>query len=103
MIQPASEAVKTIKSGDNVFIHSAAAIPQYLVDAMTARNEELRNVNIYQIHTEGRSPYAYPNLEDSFTIKPFFVGANVRSAVQNGSGSYIPVFLSEVPRCSEKK
>ena len=33
----ASEAVKVIKSNDRVYIHTAAAAPQELIDAMTAR------------------------------------------------------------------
>lgn len=103
MVQTAPDAVRSIKSGDNVFIHSAAAAPQSLVDAMTNRHEELEGVNIFQIHTEGRAPYAAPEMEGSFTVKTFFVGSNVRSSVQNGSGSYIPVFLSEIPALFKKR
>lgn len=97
MITSASEAVKIIKSGDHVFIHSAAAVPRQLIHAMTERHEELRNVSIYQIHTEGEAPYANPDLHASFILKPFFVGSNMRSTIQHGRGSYIPIFLSEVP------
>ncbi|MFA7273683.1 MAG: acetyl-CoA hydrolase/transferase C-terminal domain-containing protein [Crocinitomicaceae bacterium] len=93
----AAEAVKNIKSGDNVFIHSAAAVPTSLVAAMTERHEELRDVSIYQIHTEGPAPYANPAYKASFKVKSFFVGSNIRDVIQNGSGSYIPIFLSEVP------
>ncbi len=98
----AAEAVKHIKSGDKVFIHSAAAVPKCLVQAMTDRHEELNNVSIYQIHTEGDAPYANPDLQDSFKIKTFFVGKNMREAVQKGNGSYIPIFLSEVPALFRK-
>ncbi len=49
MTRKASEAVKKIKSGDNVFINSAAAVPIHLVHAMTERHYELRDVSIYQI------------------------------------------------------
>jgi 4-hydroxybutyrate CoA-transferase len=97
MTTSASEAVKIIKSGNHVFIHSAAAVPRQLILAMTERHEELRNVSIYQIHTEGEAPYANPDLHASFTLKPFFVGSNMRSTIQYGRGSYIPIFLSEVP------
>jgi acyl-CoA hydrolase len=102
MITTAQEAVKSIKSGNNVFIHSAAAVPFALVQAMTDRYSELRDVSIYQIHTEGAAPYANSDLQDSFKIKTFFVGANMRSAVQTGKGSYIPIFLSEVPALFRK-
>lgn len=102
MTTEASEAVKHINSGHNVFVHSAAAVPQRLIQAMTARHVELRNVSIYQIHTEGAAPYAHPDLQDSFTIKSFFVGSNIREVVQHGTGSYIPIFLSEVPALFRK-
>ncbi|MFT5723233.1 MAG: 4-hydroxybutyrate CoA-transferase [Bacteroidia bacterium] len=102
MTTSAQEAVKHIKSGDNVFIHSAAAIPQFLVNAMTDRHAELKSVNIYQMHTEGEAPYCHPSMEDSFTLKSFFVSSNTRDAIQNGKGSYIPVFLSEAPSLFRK-
>jgi len=53
MTTTVAEAVKCIKSGDNVFIHSAAAVPRCLVKAMTERHAELKDVSIFQIHTEG--------------------------------------------------
>ncbi len=96
MTTTATEAVKNIKSGNNVFVHSAAAVPKCLINAMTERHSELRDVSIYQIHTEGEAPYANPEYHASFTIKSFFVGANIRDNIQNGTGSYIPIFLSEV-------
>jgi 4-hydroxybutyrate CoA-transferase len=36
-ITTSEQAVKAIKSGDRVFVHSAAASPQQLVQAMTDR------------------------------------------------------------------
>jgi acyl-CoA hydrolase len=102
MLTTAEEAVKQIKSGDNVFIHSAAAVPQHLIKAMTARHSELKGVNLYQIHTEGAAPYTNDAYLDSFTIKAFFVGANTRKVIQTDRGSYIPIFLSEVPALFRK-
>lgn len=102
MITTAAEAVKNIKSSNNVFIHSAAAVPKSLVNAMTDRHAELIDVSIYQIHTEGEAPYANPEYEKAFKIKAFFVGSNMREAIQNGRGSYIPIFLSEVPALFNK-
>ncbi len=102
MTTSVQEAVKSIKSGDNIFIHSAAAIPQGLVSAMVDRHRELKDISIYQIHTEGPAPYAQAEYADSFSIKTFFVGSNMRQMIQNGRGSYIPIFLSEVPALFRK-
>lgn len=93
----ASEALKAIKSGDNIFIHTAAAAPQALISALVERGPELRGVKIYQLHTEGPAPYADEQWVDSFEVNALFIGANVRKAVQAGRASYIPIFLSEAP------
>ncbi len=93
----AEEAVKNIKSGERVFLHSAAATPQLLVDALTARGNELQGVELVSIHTEGSAPYLDPRYEGVFHLNTFFVGANTRAAVANGMASYVPVFLSEIP------
>ena len=93
----AEEAVKLIKSNDRVFIHSIAAAPQRLISAMTERASELRGVEIVHLHTEGAAPYAAPEMFESFRVNAFFVGANVRGAVNSGRADYIPVFLSEIP------
>ena len=93
----AEEAVSVIKSGSRVFVHSVAAAPRRLIEAMTARAPELRVVEIVSIHTEGPAPYAAPELAKSFRVNALFVGANVRRAVEEGRADYLPVFLSEVP------
>jgi len=101
-IMTAEDAVGIIKSGDRVFIHGVAAAPIQLIEAMTGRAAELRNVEIVHLHTEGDAPYARPEFEDSFRVNAFFVGGNVRKAVQEGRGDYIPVFLSEIPALFRK-
>jgi len=96
-VKTAAEAVKPIKPGHNIFIHTAAATPVSLVKAMTDRAEELYDINLYQLHTEGPAPYAAPELDDVFTINSLFIGANVRQAHKEGRANFIPSFLSEVP------
>ena len=93
----AEEAMLSLKTGDNVYIHSVAAAPSALVSAMTERGKKLEGINVYHLHTEGVAPYTAPELADKFHIHALFVGANVRAAVQEGRASYIPVFLSEMP------
>ncbi len=94
---PAEEALQHLRSGDHVFIHSAAAAPQELIRKMVDRKDELENITIYQIHTEGPAPYA-DNSVEAFQVKCLFVGPNIRKNIQHGHGSYIPVFLSEIPK-----
>src|SRR5690606_30915175 len=93
----AEDAVKAVKSNDRVYLQAAAAAPQVLIKALANRHEELRHVEICQLHTEGVAPYANPELKDSFHVNCFFIGQNVRHTIRAGNGSYTPVFLSELP------
>ncbi|MCH8568218.1 MAG: 4-hydroxybutyrate CoA-transferase [Balneolales bacterium] len=93
----AAEAVKIIQSGNRVFIHSVAAAPAHLIKAMTDRAPELRGVEVIHLHTEGPAPYTFEEYKESFFHNALFAGANVRQAIREGRGDYIPVFLSEIP------
>jgi len=94
----AEEAVKLIQSDHRVFIHSAAATPRELINAMAKRSGEINNVRIYSMHTEWPAPYADEEHASSFEVNAFFVGANIRKAVNEGRASYVPMFLSEIPK-----
>ncbi len=97
VLTSAIEALSHLKSQNRVFIHSVAAAPQILIDAMMHYSDSLKNVEIVQLHTEGPAPYAAPGMEESFKVNAFFVGANIREAINSGRAEYLPVFLSEVP------
>ncbi|HLF56280.1 MAG TPA: acetyl-CoA hydrolase/transferase C-terminal domain-containing protein [Thermoanaerobaculia bacterium] len=94
---PAAEAVSYVRSGDRVFVHTAAATPTLLVEALAARAGELTEVEIVHLHTEGPAPYAAPGMERSFRVRCLFIGPNLRAAVEEGRADYVPVFLSDVP------
>lgn len=91
------DAVQFIRSADGVYIHSNAAAPQTLIEAMTARKGELQGVKIYQLITLGPAPYAEPDCQGSFYVHAMFIGPNVRQAVNDGRADYTPVFFSELP------
>lgn len=96
-------AAHLIKSGSKIFIQTAAAAPQRLIRALVDRADELKDITIYQMHTEGPAPYGDPGMEKTFNVNCFFVGSNLRKAVQEGRANYIPVFLSEIPGLFRKK
>ncbi len=98
----AQEAVKVIKNNDRIYIQAAAAAPQILINAMSQRHEELRNVEVSHLHIEGEAPYANPIYKDSFHVNSYFIGKNVRHTLKAGNGSYTPVFLSELPLLFKK-
>ena len=103
MYSTAQEAVKLIESNQRVFIHGVSAVPQTLIKAMVERADELRNVELVHLHTEGEAPYAKQQYKDSFRVNSLFVGSNVRNAVNDGRGDYIPIFLSEIPKLFREK
>ena len=49
----AEEAVDSITSGDQVYVHCAAATPSVLLDALVDRAPELRDVGVVHLHCEG--------------------------------------------------
>ncbi|EQA55486.1 acetyl-CoA hydrolase/transferase family protein [Leptospira kmetyi] len=93
----ANSALSSVQAGQRVFVHSVAAAPSLLIEALTARAHELTNVEMIHLHTEGKAPYAEPGMEGKFFTNALFVAANTRKAVEEGRGDYIPIFLSECP------
>lgn len=96
-IVSAEEAVSKIKCGDIVLIHSNCAIPHRLINAMVARKDSLENVEILHVLAVGELPYLAPGMEKHFRHRSFFMGANVRQAVQEGRADYIPIYLYQFP------
>ena len=96
-VTTAEQAVGVIKSGDSVYVHSNAAVPQPLIDALVGRAGELRGVTIRHLLTLGQARYAQPEYQASFAVNALFIGPNVREAVNAGRVSYTPAFLSEIP------
>ncbi len=96
-ITTVEEAVSIVKSGDRVFFQGAAMTPNELIDALCERHEELENVEIISIHTEGDAKYTREPYQKAFNLNCCFVGGNVRNWVNQAHGDYIPVFLSEIP------
>jgi len=101
-LKSAFEALANLHSHDRVFIHSVAAAPHYLIDAMMEHAHRLEAVEIVQLHTEGAAPYAHPEMSRHFTVNAFFIGENIREAVSDGRAEYMPVFLSKVPQLFKK-
>ncbi|MBL7870483.1 MAG: acetyl-CoA hydrolase/transferase family protein [Cyclobacteriaceae bacterium] len=98
----ASEALKIIKSEDRVFIHGGAATPHHLLQKMVERADELYDVELISISQQGEIYFTNPKYKQNFYLNSLFVSANVREAINDGRGDYIPVFLSEIPNLFRK-
>jgi len=88
--------MKAVQSGMRVIIHPGCAEPEALVEALITRAPHVKDVELIHLLTLGRADYVAPNMEGHFRHNAFFIGANVRSAVNEGRADYMPIFLSEI-------
>jgi acyl-CoA hydrolase/GNAT superfamily N-acetyltransferase len=93
-----SAAVKLIAPGRRILIGSGAAEPTTLVNALVSDGHHLSDNEIVHLLTLGPAPYVAPSMAPRFRHTALFIGANVRSAVQDGRADFMPVFLSEIPQ-----
>jgi 4-hydroxybutyrate CoA-transferase len=93
----AEEAAAQVQPGHRVYVQAGAATPHPLINALVLRYEELRDVEIVHMHTEGPAIYAEEVMEHHFRHNALFIGPNVRPAVQAGRADYTPIFLSDIP------
>jgi 4-hydroxybutyrate CoA-transferase len=94
----ARTAVQVVESGNRVYLHGMCSTPTPLVEALVARGDELREVEILQTLTMGPAPFTDARWFGHFRLRTFFVSPNVRAAVNAGRASYAPVFLSYIPK-----
>lgn len=97
----ARQAVRKIRSGQRVFVHGCAATPHVLLDALLERADELHDVELVHLHTEGPAPWGHPRYRAHFRVVQLFVGPQMRGNHQEGV-DFIPCSLSEIPRLFEK-
>lgn len=56
-----AQSVEHIESGHRIFVHTATATPNVLINALKERHSDLRGVKIHHLHTEGNAPYTHPD------------------------------------------
>lgn len=92
----AEEAISHVKSGNRIFFQGAAMTPNYLIKHLCNYYQQLENIEIVQMHTEGQAIYTQEPYNKTFFTNSCFVGGNVRQIVNSERGAYIPIFLSEM-------
>lgn len=94
-------AFRHIRWGDRILVGSGCAEPQHLLKALMdyARSnpKAILDAEIFQIWAMGSAPYADEKLQENFRHNSFFIGKNVRDAVNKGLADYTPVSLSDLP------
>jgi len=94
----AAEALRCVESGNRVYIHPGCATPEPLARALAARAAELEDVEVVHLLTFGEANYIRPEMEGHFRHRAFFIGSNVREAVNAGRADFVPIFLGEIER-----
>jgi len=94
----ADEAVRDINSGERVFVHGSAATPLALLHALLRRAGSVKDVELTAISLYGQIEWNRPEVLDSFYMNSLFVSENIRGWANSERGSYVPVFLSEIPQ-----
>lgn len=92
------DIVNIVKPGSRIFIGSGAAEPQTLVRMLIERGKSIQDHETINLIELGTTPYAEAVLSKPFHQNAFFIGANVRGAVNEGRAEYTPIFISELPR-----
>lgn len=82
---------------------SGCAAPRELLRALAARGPSVFDVEIVHILTWGDAPYAQSKLLENFRHNAFFIGANVRDAVNDCIADYTPIHLGEIPALFRRK
>jgi 4-hydroxybutyrate CoA-transferase len=102
-VTTAEEAIKSVESGNRVFMTGNVSVPQKLLAALVAHAPNLKDVEICQALSVGPSDYVDPKLYGHLRVNTLFISANVRKAVQDGRADFTPVLLSEFPLLFKNK
>ena len=92
----AAEAVKCVKSGDNVFIGTCSSAAGDLCDALADRKDEIRDLTVSCSLVLKPLRLLRGEIE-GFRLNTFFVWPQERSAIDRGQGDFTSVHLREIP------
>ncbi|MBN2385972.1 MAG: acetyl-CoA hydrolase/transferase family protein [Anaerolineales bacterium] len=96
-VTTADEAVRSIQSGNRVFMTGNVSVPQKLLAALVAYAPDLQDVEICQALSVGSADYVKPEMEGHLRVNALFISANIRKAVWEGRADFTPILLSEFP------
>jgi len=90
-----------IHRGNTIFIGSACAEPQYLVQGLIryveSKPHAFFDAEIIHVRTLGVAPYTEKKFKQNFRHNSFFIGDTTRDAINTGQADYTPVHLSQLP------
>jgi acyl-CoA hydrolase/GNAT superfamily N-acetyltransferase len=99
--EPLEVIYNHIHRGDTIFIGSACAEPQHLVQELIryvkSNPKAFFDAEVLHVRSLGVAPYATEKFKQNFRHNSFFIGDSTRDAINKGLADYTPIFLSQVP------
>lgn len=90
-----------IHRGNTIFVGSACAEPQYLVQGLIryveSKPHAFFDAEIIHVRTLGVAPYTEQKFKQNFRHNSFFIGDTTRAAINTGQADYTPILLSQLP------
>lgn len=97
----ASEAIRLVEPGNNVYIGTACATPRLLANALESLSSPPPGVTLLHFLTSGAIPHKRDKPLTRYKHRCFFVDNDNYAAVEKGIAEYIPISLSQVPQLFE--
>ncbi len=98
---PEGKIFDRIQKGGRLFVGTGCGEPQHLVSALVDFVEShpmhVIEAEVLHVWTLGVAPYTDSKFKKNFRYNTFFIGENVRDAINKGTADYTPMFLSQVP------
>jgi len=97
-LSTAEEALSAVKSGDNIFIGTACATPRTLIKKLESMHRSLFDIKLIHFLTDGSVLTEDSQFKTHYRHKVFFVGRDMRQAVNQGKAEYIPISLFQLSK-----
>jgi len=95
----AAAAARLVKPGHQVFVGTACATPRTLLEALEELPQPPADVHLnYFLTTDALKRDAAGRVTTHYKHRIFFVGSDVREAVQQGLAEYVPLSIAHVPQ-----
>jgi acyl-CoA hydrolase len=98
VVNTAAEAIKLIQSDQQIWVHSMAATPSLLLEALVEHAAQLTNVSLLQLHLENAEMLTASYAKGHLRARCFFASHATRHMINQGTADYIPMMLSDIPR-----
>lgn len=98
VVNSAAEAISLIQSDQQIWVHSMAATPSLLLEALVERAAQLTNVSLLQLHLENAEMLTASYAKGHLRPRCYFASHATRHMINQGTADYIPMMLSDIPR-----